>query len=76
MFIYKQQYRIKVNHKRIYRINERAGGKINNKKSKATKGRDWAGKVVDNILNRDFNSGSPLEKLCMDITEIKCIISL
>ena len=60
----------KVNHKRIYRIMRELGVKsiIRNQ---SYKGKSWAGKVVDNILNRDFNSGSPLEKLCMDITEIK-----
>ncbi|WP_462427354.1 IS3 family transposase [Fusobacterium varium] len=60
----------KVNHKRIYRIMRELGVKsiIRNQ---SYKGKSWAGKIVDNILNRDFNSGRPLEKLCMDITEIK-----
>lgn len=60
----------KVNHKRIYRIMRELGVKsiIRNQ---SYKGKSWAGKIADNILNRDFNSGRPLEKLCMDITEIK-----
>ncbi len=60
----------KVNHKRIYRIMKELGVKsiIRNQ---GYKGKSWAGKITDNILNRDFNATKPLEKLCMDITEIK-----
>lgn len=58
-----------VNHKRIYRIMRELGIKsiIRNQ---AYKGKSWSGRVCENILNRDFVAKRPLQKLCMDITQI------
>lgn len=59
----------RVNHKRVYRIMKDLGVKsiIRNQNYK---GKSWAERISANVLNREFSAEKPLEKLCMDITQI------
>lgn len=64
-----KNFDLRVNHKRVYRIMKELGVKsiIRNQ---AYKGKSWSERICKNILNRDFNAKRPLQKLCMDITQI------
>lgn len=61
----------RVNHKRISRLMKLLGlkAKIRTRKYRSYKGA--VGKVSENILNRDFNTSRPLEKVVTDVTEFK-----
>lgn len=58
-----------VNHKRVYRLMKELNIKSVIRK-KVYKRKFKPSSVADNILNRDFNTNNPLQKLCMDITYI------
>ncbi len=59
----------KINHKRVYRLMKELGIKSVIRKKKYVR-KHIPGKSVGNILNREFESPKPLEKICMDITYI------
>lgn len=61
----------KVNHKRIYRLMKLLGlqAKTRIKKYKSYKGN--VGRVAENILDRNFTTSRPLEKVVTDVTEFK-----
>ena len=61
----------RVNHKRVYRLMKLMSlkAKIRIKKYKSYKG--TVGKIADNILDRDFSTTKPLQKLVTDVTEFK-----
>lgn len=58
-----------VNHKRVYRLMKELNIKSVIRK-KVYKRKFKPSSVADNILNRDFSTNNPLQKLCMDITYI------
>ena len=69
-----------VNHKRVQRIMNQLGlfGKRPKEKYHSYKGD--AGKVADNIINRDFSTEKPLQKWTTDVSQFnlswgKCYIS-
>lgn len=59
----------KVNHKRVNRLMKELGTK-SIIRSHNYKGKSWAERITANVLNREFYAKRPLEKLCMDITQI------
>ncbi len=60
-----------VNHKKVYRLMRELGLKclVRIKKYRSYKGE--AGKVAENVLNRNFKASKPNEKWVTDITEFK-----
>jgi len=61
-----------INHKSVLKPMRKLG--LRGKQGKNTKYRSYkgtVGKIVENILNRDFNADKPFEKLVTDITEFK-----
>ncbi len=66
----KESYGLVVNHKKVLRIMQELGiSSIIRKKYKGNKGQD---NIKENLLNREFTSAKPLEKLVTDITYIPC----
>lgn len=70
----------KVNHKRVQRLMNKEGllGKRPKEKYHSYKGAK--GKIVDNIINRDFNTTAPLQKWTTDVSQFnftwgKCYLS-
>jgi len=61
----------RINHKRVYRLMKLLGiqAKTRIKKYKSYKGN--VGKISENILERDFTTFKPLEKVVTDVTEFK-----
>lgn len=58
-----------VNHKRVYRLMKELGLSSVIRK-KVYKHKFKPAEVAENVLNRNFTAGKPLQKLCMDITYI------
>jgi putative transposase len=58
-----------INHKKVYRLMKELKIKSVIRK-KVYKHKFKPSEIADNILDRNFNSNKPLEKLCMDITYI------
>lgn len=63
---------IKINHKKVQRIMQALGlkGKCKEKKYRSYQGE--VGRIVDNLLKRNFTATQPNEKWATDITEFKC----
>ena len=60
----------KVNHKKVYRIMVKLGLKsLKRNKRKYSSYKGTVGKVVDNLINRDFEADKPNEKWYTDVTE-------
>ena len=69
-----------INHKRVQRIMHTIGLSGKRAKAKYHSFKGEAGKVVPNIINRDFTATSPLEKWTTDVTQFnfswgKCYLS-
>ena len=71
-----QQYGCNINHKTIQRLMQELSlyGKCKKNKYKSYKGN--VGKIAPNILNRQFKSDKPYEKLVTDVTEFKGYVTL
>ncbi len=67
----KQEYGITVNHKKVLKIMREEGllSKIRRRKYKSYKGE--VGKIVPNIIKRDFTATTLNQKWVTDITEFK-----
>lgn len=61
--------KIKINHKRVYRLMKELGIKSVIRKKRYVR-KFTPGKSCANYLNREFKVSNPLEKICMDITYI------
>ena len=66
-----QQYGYRINHKTIQKLMNELGlqGKCKKNKYRSYKGN--VGKIAPNILNRQFKTNKPFEKLVTDVTEFK-----
>ena len=70
-----------VNHKKVYRIMVKLGLKpLKRNKRKYSSYKGTVGKIVDNLIKRDFNANKPNEKWYTDVTEFnlhgeKCYLS-
>lgn len=64
-----RQKGIKLNHKTVHKLMRSMGlyGKRRKSKYKSYKGE--VGKIAPNIINRDFETAKPFEKLATDVTE-------
>ncbi len=70
----------KVNHKRVQRLMHCMGLKGKRPKEKYHSYHGEVGKVVDNLINRDFSTTKPLEKWTTDVSQFsfpwgKCYLS-
>ena len=70
-----------VNHKKVYRIMVKLGLKpLKRNKRKYSSYKGTVGKIVDNLIKRDFNANKPNKKWYTDVTEFnlrgeKCYLS-
>ena len=70
----------KVNHKRVQRLMHKLGLMGKRPKEKYHSYRGEIGKIADNVIDRDFNTTSPLEKWTTDVSQFnfswgKCYLS-
>ena len=69
-YMLRNEYGLQINHKKVLRLMQEMDiSSIIRKKYKADKGRE---NIKKNILNRNFSSSKPMEKLVTDITYIPC----
>lgn len=72
----RQDYQLRVNHKRVKRIMDKQGLKAvirKKKQSRSYSGQTSAGHKYENILQQDFHAENPREKLATDVTEFKVV---
>ena len=60
---------ITINHKTVYKLMRSMGLQGKRRKSKYKSYKGEVGRTAENILNRDFKTDKPFEKLATDVTE-------
>ena len=64
-----RQKGIKINHKTVHKLMKSMGLSGKRRRSKYRSYKGEVGRIAPNIINRDFGTGKPYEKLVTDVTE-------